>query len=66
MAGKYKCMVMRFYDVRFKIKGRGNKIFTWKRFARDLPTARKSAKIALDREYPSGYKLSVKVLGGKG
>ena len=50
-------MAMKFYAVRFRIKGRGNKIFTWERFSWDLPTARRAAKIALDREYPGGYKL---------
>jgi len=50
-------MAMNFYAIRFRIKGRGNKIFTWERFATDAPTARKSAKIALDREYPGGYRL---------
>ena len=50
-------MAMKYYAVKFRIKGRGNKIFTWERFATDTVTARKSAKLALDREYPTGYKL---------
>ena len=45
---------MNLYIVRFKIKGRGNKIFTWERFAPDVLTATKSVKVALGREYPSG------------
>jgi len=50
-------MAKRLYKIEFKIKGRGNKIYTWERFAEDGSRARISAKIALRREYPQGTKI---------
>lgn len=51
------------YTIKFKVKGRGNKIFTWERFAYNITNVRLGAKQALNMEYPDGYKIvSIKLV----
>ena len=45
------------YLIRFKIRGRGNRLYSWERFANDSSSARRSAKQALMKEYPQGTKI---------
>lgn len=45
------------YIIRFIIKGRGNDIHIWERFAPDWISALQSANKALRREYPIGYTI---------
>lgn len=47
----------RLYVIEFTIKGRGNKLYKWERFAIDIYKARSEANRALKREYPQGYRI---------
>ena len=56
-------MASKLYAIKFKIKGRGNKIFKWERFSTNSKTARSNVRIVLEREYNGKAKIiSVKLV----
>lgn len=50
-------MARKLYEVKFKVKGRGNKVFTWLWWHENVKAAREYANKTISREYPQGHKI---------
>lgn len=49
---------LKLFVIRFKLPGRGNKVFKWERWYKNSSLAKSDARKALKREYPNGYRLT--------
>ena len=50
-------MTAKLYEIKFKVKGRGNTIFTWLRWNKSRDIAKQYADKAIEKEYPQGHKI---------
>ena len=50
-------MATRLYEIKFKVKGRGNTVFTWLQWHKSRDVAKQYADKAIEEEYPQGHKI---------
>ena len=48
---------MKLYEIKFKVKGRGNTIFTWLQFHKSREIAKRNADKMIEKEYPQGHNI---------